>query len=98
MKQISLKKIHVEHAPGSHLFPPLPVCISVFNFCIITLCNFSAFFHYESGIFNVNVYIDMKTEFKSLFASLIFSLLEKEFVRVGQSLRACAEIFPSSLF
>ncbi len=28
------------------------------------LCNFSAYLHYESGIFNVNVYIDMKTEFK----------------------------------
>ncbi len=30
----------------------------------MTLCNFSAYLHYESGIFNVNVYIDMKTEFK----------------------------------
>ncbi len=30
------------------------------------LCNFSAYLHYKSGIFNVNVnvYIDMKTEFK----------------------------------
>ncbi len=28
------------------------------------LCNFSAYLHYESGIFNENVYIDMKTEFK----------------------------------
>ncbi len=27
-------------------------------------CNFSAYLHYESGIFNVNVYIDMNTEFK----------------------------------
>ncbi len=30
----------------------------------MTLCNFSAYLHYESGIFNVNVYIEMKTVFK----------------------------------
>ncbi len=30
----------------------------------MTLCNFSAYLHYESGIFHVSVYIDMKTEFK----------------------------------
>ncbi len=30
----------------------------------MTLCIVSAYLHYESGIFNVNVYIDMKTEFK----------------------------------
>ncbi len=64
----------------------------------MTLFNFSTYLHYESGIFNVNVYIDMKTEFKSLFTSYIFSLLEKEFIRMGQSLHACAQIFPSSLF
>ncbi len=64
----------------------------------MTLFNFSAYLHYESGKFNVNVYIDMKTEFKLLFTSYIFSLLEKEFIRMGQSLHACAQIFPSSLF
>ncbi len=47
----------------------------------------------ESIIFNVNVYIDMKTEFKSLFTLLIFSLEEKEFLRMGQSLRASAQNF-----
>ncbi len=64
----------------------------------MTLFNFSAYLHYESGIFYVNVYIDMKTEFKLLFTSYIFSLLEKEFICMGQSLHACAQIFPSSLF
>ncbi len=72
----------------------------------MTLFNFSAYLHYESGIFYVNVYIDILyidhlstlTEFKSLFTSYIFSLLEKEFICMGQSLHACAQIFPSSLF
>ncbi len=30
-------------------------------------------YHNESGIFNVNVYIDMKAEFKFLFTSLDYS-------------------------
>ncbi len=49
------------------------------------LCNFSAYLHYESGIFNVNVYIDMKTEFKIVVYFIHFSFLEKEFIRMGQS-------------
>ncbi len=36
----------------------------LFNFCIMTLCNFSAYLHYGGGTFYVNVYIDMKTEVK----------------------------------
>ncbi len=30
----------------------------------MNLCQFSAYLHYKSGICNVNVYADMKTEFK----------------------------------
>ncbi len=61
----------------------------------MTLCNFSAYLQYESGIFNVNMYMDMKTEFKIV---VYFSLLENEFVHMGQSWLAGANIFPLRLF
>ncbi len=47
------------------------------------LCNFSAYLHYESGIFNENCISTWKQSLKSLFTS-IFSLLEKGFICMGQ--------------
>ncbi len=48
------------------------------------LCNFSAYLHYESGIFNENCISTWKQSLKSLFTSKIFSLLEKGFICMGQ--------------
>ncbi len=49
----------------------------------MTLCNFSAYLHYES-IFNVNVYINIKTEFKIVVYFIDFLSL----YALVQSLRA----------
>ncbi len=43
----------------------------------------------ESIIFNVNMYIDMKTKLKLLFTLLIFSIEEKEFICMHGSEFAC---------
>ncbi len=65
----------------------------------MTLCNCSAYLHYERGIFNVIVYIDMKTEFKIIVYFINFLTPGKR-VRMHGSEFACAgaQIFPSSLF
>ncbi len=49
----------------------------------------------ESGLFNLNVHINMNS-LKLLFTSLIFSLQEKEFVRMGQSLQVRKYVFYKS--
>ncbi len=67
--------------------------IFLFNFCIMTLCNCSAYLYYESGLFNVNVYIDMKTEFKILVYFI-------NFLTPGKSLYAwvnvCMQVYKFS--
>ncbi len=60
----------------------------------MTLCNFSAYLHYESGIFNVNVYINIKTEFKIVVYFINFLSL----YALVQSLHAGVQMFLSSLF
>ncbi len=61
----------------------------------MTLCNVSAYLNYKSGIFNV--YIDIKTEFKMVVYFNKYLTPGKKFVRMGQSLRAGAQMYTNIL-
>ncbi len=65
----------------------------MFNFCVMTFCTFSAYLHYESGIFNVNVYIDMKTEVKIIVYFIHFLTSGKRVCTHGSEFACrCANI------
>ncbi len=63
----------------------------------MTSCNSSAYLH-ESGIFNVNVYIEMKTKFKLFIYFITFLTPGKIVCTHGLECPYGAYIFMPSLF
>ncbi len=59
----------------------------------MTLCNFSTYLNYESGIFNVNVYIHLKTEFKIVYFINVLTPGKRVYMHGSEFAYRCAN-FP----